>query len=192
MNKASYDTYEVHGSGVETLRTGLTAIGMPEHRRRAAIDAVRAIVAAEGISGFCWYKVPNTKEVAAYWTGCGKNMLWIEPGNVHVHPDVAFPLTVTGLKSGYQPMHHLPGANPRPDARRSSQNVATPLPCQRCMNVHPPEEECYSASSVRRVSRTPPKLPTCQSPVFDTRAATVSFGADVLARSGRPLNGLGD
>jgi hypothetical protein len=143
MTKASYDTYEVHGRGVDSLWSGFASIGMPEHRRSAAFEAVKAIVAAEGASGFCWYKVPNTMELAAYWDGCDRNMLWIEPGNVHVHPNVAFPLTVTGFKGGDQPMHHLPGTTPRPDGQRATKNETAPLPCQRRMNIHRPDEECY-------------------------------------------------
>jgi hypothetical protein len=140
---ARFDSYEIHGLGFDSLWMGLDAIGMPHHRRQAAVDAVRAIIAAEAVSGFCWYKVPNTDELAAYWDGGDKNMLWIEPGNVHVDKSVAFPLTVTGLKGGDQPMHHLPGAIPGAGGKRAATSAAAPLPCQVCMNPHGPDEECY-------------------------------------------------
>jgi hypothetical protein len=70
-------------------------------------------------------------------------MFWIEPGNVHVNPQVAFPLTVTGLRGRDSPTHHFSGAASRTDGRRSKHKAARPLPRQLCMNPHDADEECY-------------------------------------------------
>ena len=109
----SYQSYEVHGAGVESIEAALGEIEMPEDRRDAAMAAVRAIVQANEVKHLVWYKTPQKREIAAYWEDCSKNMLWIEPGNVHVDPDVEFPLAVTGMKGGSQPMLQLTGPGPR-------------------------------------------------------------------------------
>ena len=116
----SYQSYEIHGAGVESIEAALGAIDMPEDRRDAAMAAVRAIVEANGVKHLVWYKVPQTPELAAYWEDCSKNMLWIEPGNVHVDPDVNFPFTATGMKGGTQPMFQLTSPSPSPSPSPSS------------------------------------------------------------------------
>jgi hypothetical protein len=136
----AYRRYELHGEGVESI--ALDAIGMPAFRQPAAIAAIKAIIAANDVRDLVWYKVPNTAEIAAYWEGCRTNKLWIEAGNVHVDPDVSFPLTVTGLKGGVQPMHHLPGVTPGSGGGRS-ERIESPMPCHVCFNPHGTDEDCY-------------------------------------------------
>lgn len=137
----TYRQYDLHGEGVDTM--DFDAIGMPSHRHAAACEAVKSIVAANNTQHLVWYKVPNTAEIAAYWEGCDTNKLWVEQGNVHVDPDVEFPLPVTGHKGGVQPMHHLPGVTPGSGGGPIKGSTEAPMPCQKCFNPHAAYEECY-------------------------------------------------
>jgi hypothetical protein len=139
----SLKKYAVHGHDVDSLLTGLVAIGMPSSRTQEAMQAVKAIVAAEGITGLSWYKVPNTAELALRWDGCVKNMAWIQVSNIHVDPAVAFPLRVTGHTHDGLPQHHWAGVNPRGGGSRGGGSVRQTPFCPNCHNPHGVDEECF-------------------------------------------------
>lgn len=79
--------YRVHGDGVESLWTGFEEIGMPEHRRSAALAMVREVVDANNVREFRWYKTEGKDELCCYWDDLALNVLWISANNVHFKAD---------------------------------------------------------------------------------------------------------
>ena len=160
-------TYELHGVGVETLWSGLEAIGMPEHRRQGAVDAVRAIVAAERASGFCWYKVPNTNELAAYWDGCEKTMLWCSQA-MFTRVRASRFRSLSRVELGATCRCTISrGVVSGTGSKGAVAGITTSLPCQLCMNPHAPTKSAIeltpagafprSAAALRlRCTRWPP------------------------------------
>lgn len=76
--------YQVHGDGVETLHRGLSAIGMPEMRRRAALSWVNEVAAVNGAQVFRWYKTDGKDELCCWWDELAFNAMWVWTNHVHV------------------------------------------------------------------------------------------------------------
>jgi hypothetical protein len=138
----SHETYDVHGSGVETLGRGLSAMGVPVSRHSLIIDRVRCVLLANEATGVTWYVVPDGKEIAARWDGCTKNALWVDGSSVHVLPELEFPLTQTATRHWGGKVHHFPWATARAASRGEAQPT-TPKLCPLCHNAHGPDDECF-------------------------------------------------
>ena len=140
-----YSDYDVHGRGLDDLWTGLNSIGIPTYRHQPAVDAVRKILDANAVtdSDFCWYKVPHTDELAAYWPGARKNQLWVGRGSVGAIVGLVFPLTVTSHNVHGMPMHHFPGVIPGTVGPRKGTSKPAVEFCQECFNPHGPDEDHY-------------------------------------------------
>lgn len=77
-------SYAVHGEGISSLTPGFDEIGMPAHRRTAAVEIIREVLTANGASDFYWYKPPATEELCCYWDDATRNLMWINAGELHV------------------------------------------------------------------------------------------------------------
>jgi hypothetical protein len=77
--------YEFEG-GLDTLRQGFEAIGMPRERWEDALAIVAEVLDANAAVDFSWYKPDRTGELACTWAGVGQNAMWVGPNNVHVAP----------------------------------------------------------------------------------------------------------
>lgn len=98
-----YLTYEMHGSGVDSLPAGLAHLAMTTTRQRAAQDLVAEILALNGGDQFVWYIPPATPELSCYWGGAPTNLLWITNVGVHIKTDgpvVPLPRPTTYEKQG--------------------------------------------------------------------------------------------
>jgi hypothetical protein len=84
MKGDAYRRYPIHGNTVESLTEGFDALCMPESRRSQAMQIVREVLKANGVSVFRWYKTERTNELACYWDDADVNKLWITPTEVHV------------------------------------------------------------------------------------------------------------
>ena len=145
------EPYAVRGRGVDTLWIGFDAIGMPTSRQPIAMGDVRAIIAANKVRDFWWYKTDLTDEICARWPHQplgergrvhGSNVLWIAPNRITLHEAMIFPLTVTARTRHGAPMHHFPGCSPvNAGARLASAGPAVTY-CQQCFNPHDPDVRC--------------------------------------------------
>ena len=61
-----YLSYEVHGSGVDTLPEGFSHLAMAPTRQRAAQEIVAEILELNNAQRFVWYLPPATPEVCSY------------------------------------------------------------------------------------------------------------------------------
>jgi hypothetical protein len=82
-----YLSYDVHGSGVESLAEGLANLAMAPARQRAAKEIVGELLTLNSAERFVWYLPPATPEVCAYWNDAPTNLLWITNVGVHLKRD---------------------------------------------------------------------------------------------------------
>lgn len=85
--RTANEDYDIHGNGVRSLIDGFEALRMPESRRAAVLDLVRAVVDVNQATGFRWYKTDGTDELACYWDGAHRNTLWITRSEIHMRKD---------------------------------------------------------------------------------------------------------
>jgi hypothetical protein len=77
--------------GLSSLTAGFDMIGMPAPNQQATIEIVQEVLAANGRTEdeFSWYLQGKKKELCCTWDGAGRNLLWINRGELHVLNDRA-------------------------------------------------------------------------------------------------------
>lgn len=78
--------YATSGDGLKSIHEGFVAMCMREDRRRAALNIVSEVLAANNVadSDFRWYKLDSTNELVCYWVGQPTNVLWVTTAKVHM------------------------------------------------------------------------------------------------------------
>lgn len=124
-----YLDYEVHGEGIDSIRSGFDELGMPPERRDEAFQIVREVLSANQVQTFRWYKTPGTNELACYWDDAPVNMLWVTVGEVHIDVSTPRPArSITWQKQGGQYVGWLlPGADAGTGGGTKKTEVATVL-----------------------------------------------------------------
>ena len=150
MGKAkgtSNEDYEVHGNGAETLAEGLRVLSMPEHRRKAALELVREILAVNQATEFRWYMPEKTEQILCYWDDQPRISVWIERSNIHMRKDETVArlpaIPTTWSKSGdYKVGWLLPGAE---SGAGGGPRKAEPkeVLCPNCFLLIPVETDCF-------------------------------------------------
>jgi hypothetical protein len=85
--RSKNQSYDVHGEGAASLVRGFDEVGMLEHRRAAALDIVREVVAVNAATDFYWYCTPSDSEICCYWDDADQNQMWINPTGVVLRED---------------------------------------------------------------------------------------------------------
>lgn len=85
--RSGNQTYDVHGEGVASLVRGFDELGMPEHRRAAALEVVREVVAVNAVTDFYWYCIRSGSEICCYWDDADQNQMWINTTGIVLRED---------------------------------------------------------------------------------------------------------